>query len=151
MEQTQLKGYKGKKDIFFQYFWFNQLKILTLQLEHGCSDDSSAVQHFTESCTGLGEVQLKSWPWWSQSFTLTYDRLPPVTLRNCLTTVYLHFPREHKASLFDRGVMRTNSWCLGTTSCDADNRHREVCGGHWTHSILMTLESKRAHKSNITG
>lgn len=72
---------------------------------------------------------------------------PLVSLRKSLITVYLSSSSEYNAFLFDSGVMRTNSWCLGITSCDTGNRHRKVCVGHWTHSILLTLESKNAFKS----
>lgn len=149
MEWTQLQGCKGKKDIVFS--------VLLIQPTKNHDLTSWTWLLWWPLCSPTLHWVLYG-PWGSPSEILAmmksvrvlpspYRKLPPVTLRKCLTTVYLSFPREHNASLFDRGVMRTNSWCPGITSCDADNRHREVCGGHWTHSILMTLESKRALKS----
>lgn len=144
-EQTQWQRWKSKKDTGFSVLlWFHQLTSWqwlpwwffsspTLYwVPYGPWGSPSEILAMMKSIRGLSSP---------------YNRLPLVTLRKSLIALYLSFSREYNAFLFDRGVMRTNSWCLGTTSCEADNRHRKVCVGHWTHSILMTLESKRAFKS----
>lgn len=67
IEQTQQQKWKGRKiQVFQSSFDFTSWKILTCHLNRSCPDGSSPVQHFTEFPMGLGQVQLESWPWWSQ-------------------------------------------------------------------------------------
>lgn len=157
MEQTQKQEWKGRKIQVFQSSFDSPFDF---QLKNPDLSSLQELPWWLFSSSTLYWVPYGTW--WSPAeilaimkstrvLSLPYTRLPLVTMRKSLITVYLSFFREYNAFLFDRGAMRTISWCLGTTSCDTDNRHRKVCVGHWIHSILMTLESKRAFKQNFTG
>lgn len=143
------RGGKAQKTQIFQSSLEFSWKILTWHLDSSWPDGSSPAQHFPETWMDLWEIlaMVKS----MRVLASPYNRLPLVTLRKSLITMYLSFSREYNDFLFEWGVMRTSpaAWGPLAVMLITGTGKPEWVTGHIP--FLWHMDPKDHLNQNITG
>lgn len=143
------RGGKAQKTQVFQSSLEFSWKILTWHLDSSWPDGSSPAQHFPETWMDLWGIlaMVKS----MRVLASPYNRLPLVTLRKSLITMYLSFSREYNDFLFEWGVMRTSpaAWGPLAVMLITGTGKPEWVTGHIP--FLWHMDPKDHLNQNITG